>query len=312
MRVVAILVVVIAVAAGSALAGIPVGALSTTDAPVNKVVLAPTRTAALDCSGAIEITLDGVYYGDNTGLLSNVDQYGCNPWYEPGGEVVYHLYLAEPAMWTATIEGDYCDLDLAVLDQCDADAGCITVVDATVTTEVPLSGDIYLVVDGYSEEGCTFTLTLTELPMPPPATFCALTEAVSDTLFGYTCNGENLITSLPCSEIPEEGLEAYYEILLPAGGAFTATVEGLQADPALWLLAECTEPFTCLAYADAGLFGDPETITYTNSGSSDIVVYLVVDSYGTGTCGAFDLYYTYTPPAGAEATTWGGLKSLFR
>ena len=312
MRVVAIAVLAVGLAAGSVLAGIPAGVFSTPDAPVQKFAFAPTRTATLDCSGAIEVTLDGVYYGDNTGLPNNVDGYSCNPWWEPGGEVVYHLYLAEPAMWTATIEGSSCDLDLAVLDQCDADAGCITVVDATVTTEAPVSGDIYLVVDGYSEEGCPFTLTLASLPMPPPVTFCDLAEAVSDTLFGYTCTGENLITSLPCNPIAEEGLEAYYEIALPAGGAFTATVFGLQADPALWLLGECVEPFTCLAYADDGLFGDPEVIAYTNTGSSAIVVYLVIDSYGTDTCGAFDLYYTYTPPAAVEGTTWGGLKSMFK
>jgi hypothetical protein len=312
MRAVAIVVLGVALAAGSALAGIPAGALSTSDAPVDKVGLAPTRTAALDCSGAVEVSLDGVYYGDNTGMPNNVDTYSCGYWWEPGGEVVYHLYLAEPAMWTATIEGSYCDLDLAVLDQCDADAGCIILVDATVTTEAPVSGDIYFVVDGYSEEGCPFTLTLTSLPMPPPVTFCDLTEAVTDYIFGDTCAGENLITSLPCSEVPEEGLEAYYEIVLPAGGGFVATVYGLQADPALWLLGTCEEPFDCLAYADAGLYGDPETIAYANSGSSDIVIYLVVDSYLAGSCGAFDLYYTYTPPTGVDATTWGGLKSLFK
>jgi hypothetical protein len=312
MRVVAILVLAVALAAGSALAGITAGALSTPDTPVDRAVYAPTGTAALDCSGAIEVTLDNVYYGDNTGLPSNVDSYSCGYWYEPGGEVVYHLYLAEPAMWTATVQGDYCDLDLAVLDQCDADAGCLALVDATVTTDVPVSGDIFFVVDGYSEEGCSFSLTLTSLPMPPPVTFCDAVEPITNYIFGNTCDGQSLVTSLACNEVPEEGFESYYEITLPAGSSFTATVEGLQADPALWLLAECTEPFTCLAYADAGLFGDPETITYTNQGTSDIVVYLVVDSYLPGSCGFFDLYYTYTPPAGVDGTTWGGLKSSFK
>jgi hypothetical protein len=312
MRLVAIVVLAVALVAGSALARIPAGAVTSPDAPVDRVVLAPTGTAALDCSGAVDVALDNVYYGDNTGMPNNVDSYSCGYWWEPGGEVVFHLYLAEPAMWTATVEGDYCDLDLAVLDQCDADAGCIILADATVTTDVPVSGDIFFVVDGYSEEGCSFSLTLTSEPMPPAATFCDMVEAVTDTIFATTCGGENLISTLPCYSVPQNGLESYYEITLAPGSAFTATVEGLQADPTLWLVGQCTEPFTCLAYADAGLFGDPETITYVNSSANEVVVYLVVDSYGDGTCGYFDLYYTYMPPVGTEPTTWGGLKSLFR
>ena len=85
MRVVAIAVLAVGLAAGSVLAGIPAGVFSTPDAPVQKFAFAPTRTATLDCSGAIEVTLDGVYYGDNTGLPNNVDGYSCNPWWEPGG-----------------------------------------------------------------------------------------------------------------------------------------------------------------------------------------------------------------------------------
>ena len=103
----------------------------------------------------------------------------------PGGSRVERWCITctwlSPQCGRRPSQGDYCDLDLAVLDQCDADAGCITLVDATVSTDVPVSGDIYFVVDGYSEEGCPFTLTLTSLPMPPPVTFCAVTEAVSDT-----------------------------------------------------------------------------------------------------------------------------------
>ena len=89
--------------------------------------------------------------------------------------------------------------------------------------------------------------------------------------YGYTCGGENLVSSLACPPNGADGLEAYYAILMPAGSSITA-------DGVLWLLGGCTEPFTCLALADAGLGGDPEVITYTNTNAEDLQVYLVVDS----------------------------------
>jgi hypothetical protein len=316
MRVLATAVLLLFVASGWAAAGIPAGALvSTGKTPTNKVTVAPAQAAgSLDCSGAIEISLNNTYYGDNSGLLSNVSGYGCGYWYEPGGEVVYHLYLAAPAMWEASVEGSTCDLDLAVLSSCDENGGCVALVDASVATEVPVSGDIYFVVDGYSEEGCPFTFTITELPMPPPAAFCDLAVAVNDTIFyGYTCpDGQNLISSLECGATPEDGLEAYYSIVMFPGSSFTATVNSA-SDAALWLLDGCVEPFTCLGYADAGLGGDPEVITYTNASNGTVTVYLVVDYYGPETCGSYDLNFSFTPgEVSVERSSWGTIKGLFR
>ena len=132
MRSFAIAVLAVLVSAGIAAAGVtkkaPAPMEPTTPA---KQTISLTATGLLDCTGAVEVTLDNVYTGDNTGLLSNVAGYPCNPWYEPGGEVVFHLFLAEPTMFTASVQGDFCDVDLAVLNQCDEGAGCIDVVDAT-------------------------------------------------------------------------------------------------------------------------------------------------------------------------------------
>jgi hypothetical protein len=316
MKLFAMTLLMILLTASWAAAGIPSGALSATGkTPVGKVTIVPAQAAGtLDCSGAIEISLNNTYSGDNWGLPSNVAQYGCNPWYEPGGEVVYHLFLAEPAMWEAGVEGSTCDLDLAVLNMCDENDGCIAVVDASVVTEVPVSGDIYFVVDGYSEEGCPFTFTITELPLPPPVTFCDLAVAVNDTAFyGYTCtSGQNLISSLECGATPEDGFEAYYSIIMTPGSSFTATVTSA-SDGALWLLGECVEPFTCLAYADAGLGGDPEVITYANTGAGDVTVYLVVDYYGPETCGTYELNFSFTSgEVSVEPSNWGSIKQLYR
>lgn len=316
MRAFAIVILGMLLAASWAAAGVPAGALSPTGKlTVHKETVSSAMAGMLDCSGAIEISLNNTYTGDNTGLPSNVAQYSCNPWYEPGGEVVFHIFLTSPTMFEATVEGSYCDLDLAVLDQCDENLGCITLVDAGVTTDVPVSGDIYFVVDGYSEEGCPLTFTITELPLPPAVTFCDLAEVVTGPTFsgsGSTCQGENLVSSLPCYPIPVEGLEAYYKIVLQSGATLDATVTN-QLDGILWLLGTCAEPFTCLGYADATGYVEPEIITYTNTTAGDVTVYLVVDEYGPGFCGVYDVEITITPGQVPVApSSWGSIKSLFK
>ncbi len=317
MRTFVIAILATALTAGWAAAGIPAGALSPIgNTATHKETVAYSPAGLLDCSGAIEIALDNTYTGDNTGLVGNVAGYSCGYWYEPGGEVVFHIFLAEPTMFTATVEGSSCDVDLAVLDQCDEDLGCVTLVDAGVTTDVPVSGDIYFVVDGWMEEGCPFTFTITEDPLPPAVTFCDLAEVVTGPSFsgeGYTCQGgENLISSLSCNSTPMDGLEAYYQITLQSGATLDAAVTN-QADGALWVLGNCVEPFVCLAFADATSYGEPEIITYANTAASDLIVYLVVDEYGQGFCGDYEIALTITPgQVPVNPSSWGSIKSLFK
>ncbi len=280
----------------------------------------PTKQAGtpdkgtLDCSGAIEITLDNIYYGDNTGLPDNVSMYGCSTWDESGGEVVYHLYLDTPAMFEGTLTGSGCDLDLAVLDQCDEDLGCLIVVDAGVVTNVPVSGDFYFVVDGFGGAGCPFTFEINTVTPVEPDPYCSAVEDVYGTHFtGDTCGGINNFSSLDCGDFAEDGLEAYYEILLPAGSSFTADVTYAVADGALWLLDSCTGPFNCLAYADNTLDGETETLAYANDSGSDMVVYLVVDSWGADSCGTYTLDFAST--GGAVPTvnrSFSDVKATYR
>jgi len=315
MRSFAIAVFAILLAAGIAAAGVSKKAPATMEkvAPAKQTV-SLTAAGLLDCTGAVEVTLDNVYTGDNTGLLSNVAGYACNPWYEPGGEVVFHLFLTEPTMFTATVQGDFCDVDLAILNLCDEAAGCIDVVDATYSTTEPVSGDIYLVVDGYDEGGCPFTLTLTENSLPEPTTFCDLAQVVTESgvFYGYPCDGENLVSAGECSQYGAGGLEDYYSILMPAGSTLTATLTHVN-DGVLWLLGACTEPYSCLAFADDTYSPDPETFTYVNTTAGDLQVYLVADSFQPNSCGAYDLEITLTPGGvPAKDATLGNLKWMFR
>lgn len=313
MKISIVAIIAIALVAGTAGAE-PDGILSSTSKiPVVKQSGQPDK-GLLDCSGAVEIALDNVYYGDNTGLPNNVSTYGCSTWDESAGEYVFHLYLAEPAMFEAYITPDGCDLDLAVLDQCDEDLGCLIVVDEGVITNVPVSGDFYFVVDGYAGAECSFTFEIISQALPEPVDFCASVLDVYGTHFeGDTCDGENNIATLDCGDYTEAGLEHYYEVLMPAGSSFTADVTYAAADGALWVLDGCAEPFGCLAYADNTLDGQTETITYTNDTGSDTFVYLVLDSWGTGACGAYVMDFQSTGGAiPAESRSFSDVKAMFR
>jgi len=158
--------------------------------------------------------------------------------------------------------------------------------------------------------------TYTPPPPPPPISFCANLIDVEGTgmFYGDTCDGVNLVSTLGCQTYTENGLEDYYEVFMPAGSTFTATVTNT-ADGALWVLAECeaeAAAFTCLATADDTFTGDPEVVSYTNTGG-DMVVFLVVDSWGTASCGTYEMLFE--SPDGAVANqdmSMGSVKSLFR
>lgn len=279
-------------------------------APVKDTIM--FEKGLLDCSGAIPIALDNVYTGDNTGIPSMVDAYSCSSWAETGGEVIYSLFLAEPAMFEASIAGSGCDLDLAVLDQCDEDLGCLIVVDSGVSTNTPVSGQFFFVVDGYNGAGCPFTFEINSVEPPEPVDFCALVEDVTGSYFtGTTCGGQNLISSMDCGTYTEDGLEVYYEIFMPAGSSFTADVLNT-ADGALWVVDSCVEPMNCLAYADDTLGGEVESVSYTNAGA-DTYVYLVLDSWGTDSCGDYEFTFTATGGAvSSDQVTLESLKALYR
>lgn len=154
-------------------------------------------------------------------------------------------------------------------------------------------------------------------PPPPPVSFCddVIDAEGIGTFTGDTCDGMNLISALGCEVYTENGLEDYYEVEVPAGASFTATVTGTY-DGALWVVGECEAEggaFTCLAYADDTFTGDPEVISYTNTSGSDEVVYLVVDAYGTDSCGTYEMLFESVDGAVANETmSMGDVKSLFR
>lgn len=274
----------------------------------------------LDCSGAIEVDISSglfIHNHSNVGAPNNVDYYGCSTWYEGGGEVVYHVVFPGDVLWEVGLSNMDCDLDLAVLDMCDEDLGCLIVANYGVYVSEPYPGEFFFVVDGYYGDACSYTITFETTPYeePEPLNFCDLIIADvygTGTFCGNTCDGQNLITYYPdCNYWTENGLEDYYAVWMPAGSSFTVNLSH-SVDAAIWLFDACVEPWVCLAAADNEYPGTTETLTYTNSGPERFV-YLVIDSYGSSTCGAYCFDFISTTGAIAtKAETLSGVKDIFR
>lgn len=289
--------------------------------PADKFTVGKTASASalatqglLDCSGAIEVDLNvGVYTGSNAAAVNNVSTYGCSTWDESGGEVVYHVTFPADVTWEVGLSGMTDDLDLAVLDACDETLGCLIVVNSGVYVTEPFAGEFWFVVDGYGGATSDFTLTFTTTPYTPPPAMCDLVQDVTGAYFtGDTCDGYNNVSVEACGDFTEAGFEHYYAIQVPAGCHFSADVKYATEDGALWLLDSCEPGYACLAYADDTLSGASEILNYTNTTGSAQTVYLVLDAYGTDSCGAYQFTFTSDCAVATEVETFGGVKALFR
>lgn len=313
--------------------GIAVAVLALTAAVVQASELVPMKSLTdkepsefggvealgfLDCSGAIEVEIGTTYYGTNVGAPNNVSFYSCSTWNESGGEVVYHVFFPEGVVWEVNLLPTDCDLDLAVLDQCDEDLGCLGVFDNGVLVTQPLPGEFYFVVDGYNGAACEFEITFMTAPYVPPSgeipDFCeSVVDEDGNYFTGNTCDGANNVFEIgDCGSYPENGLEHYYEVVMPAGSLFAAYVTST-ADGALWLLDDCAGLVSCLGYRDAAGSGQTEVLGYHNYSSEEITVFLVIDAYGIDACG--DYTFEFSPEGGAVATdveNLGSVKAMFR
>jgi len=280
----------------------------------------------LDCGGAIEATIGTTYYGDTTGMTNNVSVYNCGPWDESGPEVVYHLHMAAPTIWVVTLTPTGgAELDLVVLNQCDEYLGCEIVVDSSVATNVPLSGDYYFVVEGRNGAAGAYEISFSRPETPQtacdgfdqvlPGEDGAHVDPGVYPLAGTTCNVTNRIGALACAPSAANGRDRFYEMYLLPGAQISATITS-SADAALWLVDVCDsfENANCIAFADQTLLGQPETLTYLNDTGAPVNLWLVVDSWGTDTCGEFTgtIELSGNGAVNVEKSSWGALKSAYR
>jgi len=179
---------------------------------------------------------------------------------------------------------------------------------------VDMIGAPATIADGGTE---TYALSLDFVATPTTGDTCAAPDAVTatatdagvpETLIGYLNDVEtdpNTPTDggSSCTGYRNTGVDRVFSITVPAGKTLSVTVtppaSGDKAwDPAVYVIpapaANCAGPVTsCLAGTDNGGTGTAESLTYTNSTTAAMPVYIVVDVYTrTSPFGPFDLLVT--------------------
>ncbi len=124
-------------------------------------------------------------------------------------------------------------------------------------------------------------------------------------------NNYTLPSANPCTGFTAAGRDVVYTLNVAAGASVSLTYTST-ADGSFYIITDCANPSgTCVVGADATLSGQPEVINYVFGAAG--TYYLILDSFGTNTSGAWTLTGTFTcPPTSTEPASWGNVKSLFR
>jgi hypothetical protein len=128
---------------------------------------------------------------------------------------------------------------------------------------------------------------------------------VNHTLTGYA-NDFTSGTANGCRGT--QGLDRMYRVSVPAGERLTVTVTpGTSFDPTVSLVVGSASACVgtgavCAASIDTGNAGDPETVSWTNAGTSAATVFIIIDDYSaTGTNGSYRLDVSSAPPTVGES-----------
>jgi hypothetical protein len=288
---------------------------------------------AFDCAGRDTFTLtaavaETVLDSDTTGGPSQLPSYACLLWSEAGPEHIYRLEVTEDLQLWAGLSGlGDNDLDLFLLDGCDSDR-CLTGANTELQAVLP-AGTYWLVVDGYgSGTGAAgpYTLTLrTRWPGVPPQV-CAeggaepvACDGALITRPGGLFDAADLVQAYDCSPSQVPGGEAWYAMTLPGQQqvAVRATPDpgAPQLDLVLWLFDGCGAAAQCLQHADARAGGGYESLTYENTGTDPVTVYLAVDARHapvSAEAGVFAVAFQCQSNVPTESSGFGSMKALFR
>jgi hypothetical protein len=333
-RSIAIGLVILLGSVTAARAGVPPHATLKGQSVRPPAVSLPAPTAPFNCPDADTVTVwalcDTVLVGDTTGAANLVERYGCAPWNEPGGEVFYHLDLRADVRLSASLQNYEADLDIFLLDACDGDA-CLAGENAVLgLTLAP--GHYWLVVDGWEGEqgdvqsGPFEVRLICRYPGVPPE-ICTGTATIPVAISAgdpYDDSGslyqqpDLMLLDESCSPYYEDAGEVWYALTLNHRTEITVTVSMSFLDAALWLFDGCGMSAVCLDFADAGVLGEPETLTYINLSGAPQTVYLGVDAFRPPDPNSPDpvLLGSYTLSIGSVLPTQrqslGGLKGRYR
>ena len=157
-------------------------------------------TNNLNCTNAINIGCGQSLSGTTVGANSNVSLYSCTTWEESGSEKVYKITTTGTNDITATLTNMSNDLDVFILSNCSSNS-CLANGDVTATYNNAPQGTYYIIVDGFSGNSGSYTLTLNCTPS------CAIQPNSCSTSIGTPANGIEHHTNLSCT--PVNGVDSY-------------------------------------------------------------------------------------------------------
>lgn len=188
----------------------------------------------------------------------------------------------------------------------------------------PYTGTYYLAViawDPAATGAYQAFLRCAQAPPPPVNDTCAGALALpckSVNLTGTTRGAANDYTPITsgsggCTGFAANGADVVYVLTLAPTGSVALDYTSAD-DGSIYLLDACVSPAgaACVAGADATFTGDTEHLDYTNTSGANQTLYLVLDSFGTGSFGDFTLTGTVScPPVAVAPLSWGALKARF-
>jgi hypothetical protein len=216
---------------------------------------------------------------------------------------VYKVTIPDGQVFTANVQPSM-GLDVTVnlvagpASACDsAGRACLAAADSGYAGEAEslqyynntgAAVDAFLVIGDYDGMATTLDFTITANVMPPPAgDQCSTAQVLnmSGSLTGLTMAGftkQYSFSDMSCAGY--DYAERVWQIDVPAGQTLTVTATPDTAgDPSISLIegpaTNCSDTSVCLAQADTGFDGDPETATYMNASGATKTVLIVVGSW---------------------------------
>jgi len=307
MRNLLLIVAVLALAAGAALA----------KAPLEKPVPVHTPNGR-----AVEVEPNDDYLTANP-LVAGDDMSAA---IDVAGDVDYFAFAATAGLTVdfETLAGDAGDTKLYLYDvdgttelafNDDGGAGYYSLISYTFGAD----GTYFLKVTHYSSSGTgTYILTATEAapPPPPPANdLCDGAIPIGNGAFsidGDTSAAANDYDpgSGGCTGFQAAGNDVVFTFGLEAGESFEVTMTTDGFDDSIYLVTDCGDPAgSCVAGADS--YPDGSTFSYT--APVDQQLFLIVDGYGSSGNGLFNITgVNGGNVVGNEDMSFGSLKASYR
>lgn len=258
---------------------------------------------AVDTCGeaaAVGDVTSGLYWGRlaDWGYADNLDLgFGgsCTGWFSRGQEGVVPFVLPPRTFLTITMTLLTDDASLYLLRNCLDTDSCVAGSDSTYlagseTVQYFNGSDneetVYAVFDGYTSTTGLYYADITVNTMGPPDMHDSCTDATNQLVptpaGGYYSDVTAYTNQLDpvvggCTATSSPGPEALTKVEVGPGQTITVNVDMAGADPAVYLLYNCSNTNSCAAGSDINV-GPVEQVQYTNGNASPEVLYLVVDS----------------------------------